>query len=58
MISDSNFEDNTWYRVRIAAVNGVGMGSYSEEVTVQTDDVPNRLGNMLAPTEDPATNAN
>jgi hypothetical protein len=34
------------------------MGSYSEEVTVQTDDVPNRLGNMLAPTEDPATNAN
>jgi hypothetical protein len=36
----------------------VGLGIYSDESLVLTDDVPNRLERMLAPTEDPATNAN
>lgn len=57
-VSNTSFVDNTWYRVRIAAQNGVGLGDYSDEMLIQTDDVPNRLGRMLVPTEDPSTNAN
>ena len=33
------------------------MGQYSDEVLMQTDDTPNRLQRMPAPTEDPATTA-
>ena len=53
----TSFSINTWYRVRIAASNEVGQGEYSDEITVLTDDVPNRLQRMQAPTENSATNA-
>ncbi len=36
----------------------MGLGEYSDERLVLTDDVPNRLGRMAAPTEDESTNAN
>lgn len=50
----SNYKLNTYYNLRIAAINNVGMGQYTDLLTVLTDNVPTR---MNAPVEDPSTNA-
>ena len=58
-VTDSNsyWQDNTEFKFRVAAQNGVGLGVYSDFELVLTDDVPNRLKRMKAPVENPETNA-
>lgn len=50
----SGFLIHTFYRVKVAAQNGVGIAIYSDTETVLTDNVPVR---MNTPTEDVSTNA-
>ncbi len=50
----SGFEINTTYRFRIAAINEVGLGPYSDILEILTDNVPVRMND---PVEDPTTNA-
>ncbi len=54
-VTDSNsyWQDNTEFKVRVAAQNGVGLGIYSDYELVLTDDVPNRLKRMKVPVENP-----
>ena len=52
---NSGFTINTKYQIRVAAVNGVGVGQYSDVVEILTDNTPTRMND---PVEDPTTNAN
>ena len=52
-ITKTSWAINTSYRVKVTAQNGVGLGIYSDTVTVLTDNVPVR---MNTPTENTATN--
>lgn len=54
-VTDSNsyWQDNTEFKFRVAAQNGVGLGVYSDFELVLTDDVPNRLKRMKVPVENP-----
>lgn len=50
----NGFSINTIYLVSVAAENDVGVGPYSTELEILTDNVPTR---MNTPVEDPSTNA-
>ena len=51
----SGFTINTKYQIRVTAINGVGLGQYSDVLEILTDNVPTRMND---PAEDPSTNAN
>ena len=50
----SGFLINTQYNIQVCAINGVGLGPYSNSLLILTDNVPVR---MNTPVEDPTTNA-
>lgn len=52
--STPGYKINSRYQVRIAAINSVGLGHYSDPLELLTDNHPVR---MNTPVEDPATNA-
>jgi hypothetical protein len=37
------FKNNTIFKYRVAATNGMGMGAYSEELLITTDTVPEEI---------------
>ena len=37
------FKNNTIFKYRVAATNGMGMGAYSEELHITTDTVPEEV---------------
>ena len=45
--STSPFINNTVFKYRVAASNGVGMGAYSTELSVTTDDYPIAVSSFI-----------
>jgi len=41
------FKNNTIFKYRVAATNGMGMGAYSEELLITTDTVPEEVQNLV-----------
>ena len=41
--SSNPFINNTVFKYRVAASNGMGMGAYSEELLITTDTVPEEV---------------
>ena len=44
--SSSPFKSNSGFNFRVAAWNGMGMGAYSDVLTVTTDDYPSQVQNL------------
>jgi hypothetical protein len=47
------FKNNTIFKYRVAATNGMGMGAYSEELLITTDTVPEEVQNLVKVSVDP-----
>lgn len=47
------FKNNTIFKYRVAATNGMGMGAYSEELLIITDTVPEEIQNLVKVSVDP-----
>jgi len=47
------FKNNTIFKYRVAATNGMGMGAYSEELLITTDTVPEEVQNLVMVSVDP-----
>lgn len=57
-VTNSSFTINTVYHIRIAAINGVGLGPYSDILSITTDNVPTRMNAPVENTNILLTNAN
>jgi hypothetical protein len=47
------FKNNTIFKYRVAATNGMGMGAYSKELLIITDTVPEEIQNLVKVSVDP-----
>jgi hypothetical protein len=51
--STTPFTKNTIFKYRVAASNSVGMGAYSSELSITTDNIPNAVPNFVNTTVSP-----